>query len=49
MICQLPNTLQEIAEEMGLSVVRVHQLRSAAEACLRNDVGILDTWAELRI
>jgi RNA polymerase sigma factor FliA len=42
-------TLQEIADDMGLTVVRVHQLRAAAVACLRNDVGIRDTWAELRM
>jgi RNA polymerase sigma factor FliA len=41
-------TLQEIAGEMGLSVVRVHQLRVAAEGCLRNDVGLNDAWMELR-
>ncbi len=40
-------TLQEIADGLGLSVVRVHQLRVAAEACLRNDIDILDAWAEL--
>ncbi len=41
-------TLQEIAVALGLSVVRVHQLRVAAEARLRNDACILDAWAELR-
>lgn len=41
-------TLREIADDLGLSVVRVHQLRAAAEVRLRNDDGILDAWAELR-
>ena len=40
-------TLQEIADDLGLSVVRVHQLRSAAEACLRGDVDVLEVWARL--
>jgi RNA polymerase sigma factor (sigma-70 family) len=42
-------TLQEIAAALGLSVVRVHQLRVAVEACLRNDACILDAWVELRL
>lgn len=33
-------TLQEVADDLGLSVVRVHQLRAAAEACLGNDSGV---------
>ncbi len=42
-------TLQEIAVAMDLSVVRVHQLRVAAEARLRTDADILDAWVELRL
>jgi RNA polymerase sigma factor FliA len=41
-------TLQEIADDLGLSVVRVHQLRSAAEERLRHDAGFLDAWGEMR-
>jgi RNA polymerase sigma factor FliA len=41
-------TLQEIADTLGLSVVRVHQLRAAAEARLRSDLKILDAWVGLR-
>jgi len=41
-------TLQEIADDLGLSVVRVHQLRGAAEARLRGDIDVLDAWAGLR-
>jgi RNA polymerase sigma factor for flagellar operon FliA len=41
-------TLQEIAVALGLSVVRVHQLRVAGEAHLRNDACILEAWVELR-
>jgi RNA polymerase sigma factor for flagellar operon FliA len=42
-------TLQEIADDMGLSVVRVHQIRVDAEACLRNDACILEAWVEVRM
>jgi RNA polymerase sigma factor FliA len=41
-------TLQEIASDLGLSVVRVHQLRAAAEARLRGDIELLDAWTGLR-
>ena len=41
-------SLQEIADDIGLSVVRVHQLKAAAEACLRGDLEILDAWKGLR-
>jgi DNA-directed RNA polymerase specialized sigma subunit len=41
-------TLQEIAVVLGLSVVRVHQLRAAAEARLRGDMDVLDAWIGLR-
>jgi DNA-directed RNA polymerase specialized sigma subunit len=41
-------TLQEAADDLGLSVVRVHQLRAAAEARLRGDIEALDAWAGLR-
>ena len=37
-------TLQEIAEGLGLSVVRVHQLRAAAEARLRDDIDVIEAW-----
>jgi RNA polymerase sigma factor FliA len=40
-------SLQEIADDIGLSVVRVHQLKAAAEACLRGDLEILDAWKGL--
>jgi RNA polymerase sigma factor for flagellar operon FliA len=41
-------SLQEIADDIGLSVVRVHQLKAAAEACLRGDLEVLDAWTRLR-
>lgn len=41
-------TLQEIADGLGLSVVRVHQLRTAAEASLRCDIEVLDAWFGVR-
>jgi len=41
-------SLQEIADDIGLSVVRVHQLKAAAEACLRGDLEVLDAWKGLR-
>jgi len=42
------STLQEIADELGLSAVRVHQLKSAAEAGLRGDIEVLDEWFGMR-
>jgi RNA polymerase sigma factor FliA len=41
-------TLQEIADDLGLSVVRVHQLRSSAEERLRGDPGVAEAWGEFR-
>jgi len=41
-------TLQEIAAEMGLSVVRVHQLRVAAEEKLRGDIALIDAMVEIQ-
>lgn len=41
-------TLQEIAAVLGLSVVRIHQLRAAAEARMRGDMDVLDAWIGLR-
>lgn len=38
------STLQEIADGLGISVVRVHQLKVAAEASLRGDIEVLDAW-----
>lgn len=38
------STLQEIALELGISVVRVHQLRTAAETRLRGDPVLLRAW-----
>jgi RNA polymerase sigma factor for flagellar operon FliA len=42
-------TLQEIAAEMGLSVVRVHQIKVVAEATLRESGDLLDVWASPRL
>jgi RNA polymerase sigma factor FliA len=41
-------TLQEIATHMAISVVRVHQIKVAAEASLRGDVELKDAWAATR-
>ena len=37
-------TLQQIAAQMGISVVRVHQLKAAAEASLRGNTTLMDAW-----
>jgi RNA polymerase sigma factor for flagellar operon FliA len=42
-------TLQEVADEMGLSVVRIHQIRVSAEASLRANVDLMDVWAAQRL
>jgi RNA polymerase sigma factor FliA len=42
-------TLKEIADELGLSAVRVHQLKAAAEASLRGSVEVLDVWIGMRL
>jgi len=37
-------TLQDIASTLGVSVARVHQLRSAGEKRLREDLAVLALW-----
>jgi RNA polymerase sigma factor for flagellar operon FliA len=41
-------TLQEIANSLGFSVVRVHQIKAAAEVCLSGDITVLNAWAGFR-
>jgi RNA polymerase sigma factor FliA len=41
-------TLQEIAGKLGLSVVRVHQIKAAAEVSLSGDIEVLDVWIAMR-
>jgi RNA polymerase sigma factor FliA len=42
-------TLQEVANEMGLSVVRIHQIKVSAEAKLRANGDLIDVWAAQRL
>jgi RNA polymerase sigma factor for flagellar operon FliA len=42
-------TLKETADELGLSTVRVHQLKAAAEASLRGNIEVLDVWIGMRL
>jgi RNA polymerase sigma factor FliA len=42
-------TLKGVADEMGLSVVRVHQIKATAEASLRANHDLIEVWATQRL
>ncbi len=42
-------TLKEIANEQGLSLVRIHQIKISAEASLRGNRDLVDAWATQRL